>query len=119
MYTFATSATRLTSPAWGLDVGNVDETCSLFVRRLARPLGVDAGGGVRGGEEADEEGLTVDGLQTILDFGEEALCDVVGEHDLAIGLVVGHGGVRARCGVGIGRDVQLPRRRIQNLILKV
>ena len=70
----------------------MQRTCSLFVGRLARPLGVDARGGIRRRQEADEQRLAVNRLQAIVHLGQQALCDIVREHDLAVGLVVGHGG---------------------------
>jgi hypothetical protein len=67
-------------------------TCSLFVGRLACPLRVDPRRGICRREEADEQGLAINFLQPILNFGEEIFGDVVCKYDLAVGFIVGHGG---------------------------
>ena len=66
---------------------------SLLIARLAGPICVHPCGGIAAGEEAHQKRLTAERFQPILDLTKNALCDVVGEDHLAVGLVGGHGGV--------------------------
>lgn len=66
---------------------------SLLIASLASPFCVHPCGGIAAGEEAHQKRRATEVLQAILNFPKNALCDVVGEDHLAVGLVGGHGGV--------------------------
>ena len=70
---------------------------SLLIARLACPLCVHSRGRIVAREEANKKRLAIKRLQTILNLCKKALCDVVRENHLAVGLVGGHGGVVGDC----------------------
>lgn len=69
--------------------------CSLFNTGFARPFCVDSCSGIGTGQESDEEGLASYFGQAVAHLVKKAFGDVVGENDLAVGFVVGHGGVKS------------------------
>lgn len=75
--------------------------CSLFSTRLACPLSIHTSSGIGAREEADEEWLSLNLAQAISDFLQKTFGNVVGQDDLAIGLVFGHGGVVWLVGIGM------------------
>ena len=68
-------------------------TRSLFDTSFARPLCVYSRRRISAGEKADKERFALNLVQTIANFVQKALGDVVREDNFAVGFIVGHGGV--------------------------
>lgn len=62
---------------------------SLFARRLSSEVGIDPRRRIRAGEEANEQWLSVERLQTFLDLGEQLFGDAGSQDDFA-GWCVSH-----------------------------